>query len=186
VRWDAFFDDLEAQAAALEEADRAAEVDERARGEIAALGLLERARAAIDHPLRIHVRGGVAVVGRLRRAAPEWWLLDEEGGHEAVVATAQLTSVRGLGRYSAVPGTAGVVESRIGLRQVLRGIAVDRSPVHVHLVDGSVVSGTIDRVGADFVEAATHAPAEPRRRQDVRDVELLPLRAIALVRRSGV
>ena len=46
--------------------------------------------------------------------------------------------------------------------------------------------GTIDRVGADFVETAVHAAAEPRRRQDVRDVELLPLRAIALVRRSGV
>jgi hypothetical protein len=186
VRWDAFFDDLEAQAAALEQANRAAEVDERARGEIAALGLLERARAAVDEPLRIHTRGGVAVAGRLRRVAPEWWLLDEEGGHEAVVATAQLVRVRGLGRYSAVPGTAGVIESRIGLRQVLRGIAVDRSPVHVHLVDGSVVSGTLDRVGADFVETATHAPAEPRRRQDVRDVELLPLRAIAVVRRSGV
>lgn len=186
MRWDALFDDLDAQAAALERAERAAEVDERARGEIGALGLLERARAAVDDPLRLRVRGGIAVAGRLRRVAAQWWLVDEEGGREAIVATAQLMSVRGLGRYSAVPGTAGVVESRIGLRQVLRGVAVDRSAVHVHLVDGSVVSGTIDRVGADFAEAATHAPAEPRRSRDVRGVELLPLRAIAVVRRSGV
>ncbi|HZC72748.1 MAG TPA: hypothetical protein VE442_18765 [Jatrophihabitans sp.] len=184
VRWDALFDDLEAQAAALEQAERAAEVDDRARGEIGGLGLHDRARAAVGDPLRVRVSGGLAVAGVLSRLGPEWWLLDEGAGRESVVATAHLLTVRGLGRYSAVPGTAGVVESRIGLRLVLRGIARDRSAVHLHLADGTAVAATIDRVGADFVEVATHAPAEPRRLREVRDVELLPCAAIAAVRRS--
>jgi hypothetical protein len=65
----------------------------------------------------------------------------------------------------------------------LRGVARDRSPVRLHLRDGGTVEATIDRVGADFVEAATHAPGEPRRRPDVREVELVPLAAVVAVRR---
>jgi hypothetical protein len=184
MRWDALFDDLEAQAALLDQAARAAEVEERTRGEVGTLALWERARAAIGTPLRLRLAGGAALAGRLVRAGPNWWLLDEDSVREAVIATTRLISVRGLGRYSAAPGTAGVVESRIGLRQVLRGIARDRCAVRLHLVDGSTVDATIDRIGADFVEVATHAAGEPRRRQDVRDVELIPISAIAAVRRS--
>ncbi len=184
MRWDALFDDLEAQAAALQQAERAAEVEERARGEVGALGLLDRARAAIGTPLRLRTRGGLAVTGLLARVGPDWLLIDEGEGRETVIATGQLVSARGFGRHSAVPGTASIVASRIGLRQVLRGIARDRSAVRVRLIDGTTVDATIDRIGADFAEVATHSAAEPRRRQDVRDVELLPLAAIAAVRRS--
>ena len=184
VRWDALFDDLEAQAAALEQAERAAEVDERARGEVGRLGLLDRARAAMGVALRVRVSGGLTVAGRLSRVGPEGWLLDENDGRQTVVATAHVMTVRGFGRYAAVPGTVGAVESRLGLRQVLRGLARDRSAVHLHLADGSAVTGTIDRAGADFVDVATHAPAEPRRPRDVHDVEVLPRAAIAAVRRS--
>jgi hypothetical protein len=67
---------------------------------------------------------------------------------------------------------------------VLRGIARDRSTVRLMLVDGSTVDATIDRVGADFLEVATHSAGEPRRRQDVRDIELIPITALATVRRS--
>jgi hypothetical protein len=77
-----------------------------------------------------------------------------------------------------------VVESRIGIRQLLRAIARDRSPVRVHLLDGSVVDATIDRVGADFIEVATHLPGERRRRADVSDVLIVPLAAITAVARS--
>jgi hypothetical protein len=184
MRWDALFDDLEAQTAALEHAERAAEVEERTRGEVGGLGLVDRARAAIGTPLRVRLLGGAALAGRLGRIGPDWLLIDEDGGRETVVAIAAIAGVRGLGRYSAVPGTAGIVASRIGLRQVLRGIARDRSAVRLQLTDGTTVDATLDRIGADFVEVATHSAAEPRRQQDVRDVELVPLTAIAAVRRS--
>jgi hypothetical protein len=184
MRWEALFADLEAQAAALDAAERAGEVEERARAEIGGLGLVDRARAALGRSLRLRVAGGTQLTGRLVRAGPDWLLLDESGGREALVASDRLVTVHGLGRYSAVPGSAGVVESRIGLRQVLRGVARDRSDVVIHLIDGTTAAGTIDRVGADFVELAGHAVAEPRRRREVRDVDLLPLGAIAAVRRS--
>ncbi|MDT4912702.1 MAG: hypothetical protein QOC66_1830 [Pseudonocardiales bacterium] len=184
MRWAALFADLEAQAAVLEQAERAAEVDERTRGEVGALRLRDRARAAIGTPVRVRATGGVTAAGELLRVGPDWLLVDEGGGRELVVATAHLLSLRGLGRYSAVPNTEGVVESRLGLRHALRGIARDRSAVRVHLTDGSTVDATIDRVGADFLEVATHGAGEVRRRSDVRDVELIPLAAIGAVRRS--
>jgi hypothetical protein len=184
MRWDSLFDDLEAQAVMFEQAERAAEVEERTRGEVGGLGLIDRARAAIGAPLRLRVLGGFTVAGRLARVGTDWLLMDADGGRETVVALAALVSARGFGRYSAVPGSSGLVESRIGLRHVLRGIARDRSATRLHLTDGTTVDATLDRVGADFVEVATHGPAEPRRRHDVRDVEVLPMAALAAVRRS--
>jgi hypothetical protein len=53
----------------------------------------------------------------------------------------------------------------------------------VELVDGTALDATIDRVGADFVEVATHAAGELRRRGEVRDVEVIPTAGIAAIRR---
>lgn len=184
MRWEGLFADLEAQAAALAQEQRAAEIDERTRAEIGALGLRERLRAAIGTALRLRLVGGATIAGELRRVGPDWLLIDEGAGREALLAIAALASIRGLGRYSAVPGSAGAVESRLGLRSALRGIARDRCAARVLLVDGSTIDGTVDRVGADFLEVAAHAPGELRRRPDVREVELVPFSALAAVRRS--
>ena len=184
MRWDALFADLAAQGEALDRAELAAEVAERVRGEVGALGLIDRARAAVGADVRVLVRGGLGLAGRLAGAGPDWLLLDEGDGREALVPLAQLVSVRGLPRYSAVPGSAGFVASRLGVRQLLRAIARDRSAVRVHLVDGPVVDATIDRVGADFLEVATHLPGEQRRPSEVHDAVTLPLGAISAVRRS--
>jgi hypothetical protein len=185
VRWDALFGDLEAQADALEHAERAVEVEERARVEVAALGLLDRMRPAVGTQLRLRCVGGLTLRGTLARTGPDWLLVDEGDGREAVVAMHALLGVGGLGRLSAVPDAASVVESRLGLRHALRGIALDRSAVSLCLVDSSTVAATIDRVGADFIEAALHPAGEPRRRAEVRDVQLFAFRALAAVRRGG-
>jgi hypothetical protein len=55
----------------------------------------------------------------------------------------------------------------------------------VHLIDGTTADGTIDRIGADFVEIAAHAAGELRRRSEVRDVLVVPLGAVAAVRRQA-
>lgn len=184
MRWDALFADLAAQREALDRAEVDSEVAERVRAEVGGLGLVDRARSAVGADLRLRLRGRLDVAGRLAGAGPDWLLLAEPGGREVLVASAQVVSVRGLPRSSATPGSAGAVESRLGVRQLLRAIARDRSAVRIHLVDGSIMNATIDRVGADFVEVATHLPGEPRRRSDVRDVVTLPLAAIVAVRRS--
>lgn len=187
MRWDGLFDDLEAQAAALRAAERAAEVDDRTRAEVGRLARSQRYAAAVGLPLRLRVPGGT-VSGRLARVGADWLLIDEAAGREALVPEGAVLGVRGLARFSATPeagGVAGgVVASRLTLRYALRGLARDRSVVRVQLVDGGVVDGTLDRVGADWVELAAHAAGELRRRREVRDIELIPFPAIAVVRRA--
>src|SRR5204862_5671669 len=143
------------------------------------LGLFERARAAIGAPLRLRLLGGLAVAGRLQRVGPDWWLLEDDGGRETVVATAALAGVRGFGRYAAAPGTASILAARIGLRPVLRAVARDRSAVALHLRDGTSVSATIDRVGAEFVDVAVHPQGGPGRREEGRGGLLLAVRSRA-------
>jgi hypothetical protein len=184
VRWDELFADLDAQADALDVAERAVEVGERTRIEFAAIGTRERLRAAVGGPIRVQLVGGLAIAGTLERAGADWLLLDEGSGREAVLAVGALRAVHGLGRLSAVPGTGGAVLAKLTLRSALRGIARDRSGVRLHLVDGAVLDATIDRVGADFVEVAEHAVGEARRRSEVRDVILVPIAALAAVRRD--
>jgi hypothetical protein len=135
--------------------------------------------------VRLQLTAGAALAGTLARVGADWLLLDEGAGREAVVTLAALRGVGGLGRHSAVPGSQGRVAARLTLRGALRGIARDRSAVRLHLVDGDVLDATLDRVGADFVEAARHAPGEPRRRGEVREVSLVPFAAIAAVRRDA-
>jgi hypothetical protein len=185
VRWDALFDDLEAQAAAHDRAERAAEVAERTRMELGTVGWADRARAAVGSAVRVRLPGDQVVAGALTRVGPDWLLLDDGGGRETVVRTAAVLTMRGFARYAAIPGAEGAVASRLGLRHVLRAVARDRSAVRLHLLDGSTVDATLDRVGADFVEVATHGAGELRRRSEVRDVELIMLTAIAALRRAG-
>lgn len=184
MRWDELFADLEAQADALDVAERAAEVAERTRIELGGIGVHDRLAAGIGTVIRVETLGGQAQSGTVVRVGPDWLLVDETAGREHVVAIAAIRSVAGLGRSSAVPATGSApVTARLGLRSALRGIARDRSPVRVHLRDGGALDATVDRVGADFVEVARHAPGEPRRRGEVRDVLLVPLSALAIVSR---
>jgi hypothetical protein len=183
MRWHGLFADLEGQMSEVETAQRAAEIEDRARAEIGRIRLVDRLRPAIGHSVRVRCRGDLALAGIVTRVGSEWLLIDEGGSREALVVTATLITVSGLGRLSAVPDSESLVESRLGLRHALRGIVRDRSAASVHLVDATTADGTIDRVGAEFIELARHAPAEPRRRNEVRDVVVVPLTAVAAVRR---
>ena len=53
----------------------------------------------------------------------------------------------------------------------------------VGLVDGSVVSGTLDRVGQDFVEISEHAIGEPRRPGQVSVVRTVAHAGLATITR---
>jgi hypothetical protein len=182
VRWDGLFADLEAQADQLERAERAGEVEERTRGELAKQTLHARLRAALGGGLRVMAAGGLAISGELRRVGHDWMLLDA-GPAEWLVPTAAVRTVNGLGRQAAVEAPS-VVDSRLDLRHVLRGLARDRAQVRVHLLDGSSLSATLDRVGADFVDAAVHPAGEARRPDSVRDVAAIAIAALAALRRG--
>lgn len=183
MRWEALFADLAAQADALDVAERAAEVGERARIEFGSVALVDRLRAAAGAELRLRTAGRLTISGVVRRVGADWVLVDEGSGREALVALPAIDMISGLGPWS-VPG-GDTVLGRLTLRSGLRAIARDRSAVAVYLTDGDVLTATIDRVGADFVEVARHAPGELRRHGSLRDSVVIPLAAIAVVRREA-
>lgn len=183
MRWDALFADLEAQADALSAAARAAEADERGRIELASLPWRRRLLAAVGAEVQVRLAGPVAVRGRVDRVGPDWALVTEDAAGEVLFALAAVQVVGGLSRYVA-PEETSLVAGRLTLRSALRAVGRDRSVVRIHLAgDGGVLDGTIDRVGADFLDLAEHPAGEPRRRGDVRSSVLVPLPAVAAVRR---
>jgi hypothetical protein len=184
MRWEELFGDLEGQFDAAESAELATEVADRTRREISTLRFVDRLRPAIGRPIDVRLRGASTVGGRLAALGPDWFLVAQTGTRETLVATHAVLSIGGLAAQSASPMSEGVVAARLDFPFALRTISRDRSPVAISLVDGSQVSGTIDRVGADFIEVAEHAAGEVRRRAAVQSVRTYPIVAVAAVSRA--
>lgn len=185
MRWENLFADLDAQLEELESAEQSAEVADRTRREIARFRLVDRLRPAFGHPVTVHALGGGKVSGRVAGVGTDWLLVTEDHQRtEALVPLEAITGITGLGALSAAPGSEGKVAAKLTLAYALRGIARDRSSVAVAVRDGAVVTGTIDRVGADFFEMAEHAPGEVRRRTEISGVRTVPFAGVSFVRRT--
>ena len=197
MRWDRLFSDLEARFDEIADAEAVAEMPDRQRVAAGAVGLTQRLAGSLGQPIRVRVAGGTAVGGVLSRVGPDWLLLAEGHGRDVLVATRAIALVEGLTAATALPLSS--VALRLDLRYAVRGLARDRSPVAVLVAGGAVsgptgaaepgatlsgteITGTIDRVGADFAEVAVHAAWEPRRAASVRAVVLVPLAAVLLIR----
>ena len=180
-RWDALFTDLEGEFAAADAADLRSEVADRTRREYAALRLVDRLRPALDHQIRLVLPAEVVVAGRLCDLGSDWVLVAEATG-SALVPLAHVRSVAGLSSASAAPGSEGRVAAALDLRHALRRLARDRAEVVITTVDRIVMSGTLDRIGADFVEIAEHEPGEPRRKGSVRQALTVPIAGIGVIR----
>lgn len=184
MRWHALLADLAGQAERMDQAERSAEVADRARIEAQRVTLVDRLRAVGDgNRVRVQVRGCDDVTGRIRQVAVGWTLVSDDSGAEWIITAPAIMGVAGLHRYSE-PAGSSVVDSRLGIAHALRGIAADRSGVRILMTDGSVVDGTIDRVGADFVDVAVHPAGEARRRSTVREMRAVALAGVAAVVRS--
>ncbi len=180
MRWERLFADLEAQLVASDEAELAAEIADRTRRELALATLAERLRGSVGVSVALTVRGAGTVRASVRDVGTGWLLLGQ-GASELLVSLDAVTSISGLGPRNAVP--VGAVQRSLGLAWVLRGVVRDRAAVTTVLVDGASVTGTPDRVGADFLDIAEHALDEPRRGAAVSSVRTVPLAAVALLRR---
>jgi hypothetical protein len=183
VRWDELFADLDAQLEDAAAAELAGEVADRTRREVALLSLVDRARAAVGHPVRVLLLGPDGVSGLLLDVGAQWLLLRDQAGRDVLMPWSAVVSVVGLGLGSAAPTDGGHVFRRLGLTVALRAIARDRATVSVALVDGSVLSGTIDRVGQDFVEISEHAVGEARRPGQVSVVRTVAHAGLATITR---
>jgi len=184
MRWQNLFDDLEAQFEAAEAAELSGEVAERTRREAALVRLVDRLQPSAGQPVVLHLPGAGPLRGRLLDSGVDWLLLDEGAGREVLVPLAAVLGVSGLGGRAAGPGGEDAVAKRLDLRWALRGLARSRTGVALGLSDGSLVTGTVDRVGADHLDLAEHGPGEARRAGAVRAVRLVPLGALVLVRSS--
>lgn len=182
MRWQQLFADLQAQMEEAEAAGERGESASRMRAEVGAVHLAERLRGSLGSPLVLGCRGAGRLTGRLVEVGADWLLLEDEQSRPCLVATAAVQSVGGLGRLTSAPEAAGAVWVRLDLRRALRGLARDRSPVQIFLDDGGVLSGTLDRVGADYVELAEHPGDLPRRAEAVQSVRAVVIDAVAVVR----
>jgi len=183
MRLEALFEDLESQFDAMRDGDLYGEVADRIRAEIGRLTVLDRLRGAVGTEVRMELSQSQSVRGVLSRVGKDCLLLVTERSEEWLVPLTAVEAVHGLGPW-AEPAT-GAVAAKLGLTHLLRGIARDRSPVTVvgAGAGSQPVTGTVDRVGADFLELAEHPLDSPRRRGEVYNVRLVPLTALVAVRR---
>jgi len=148
-----YLDDLEGQAAALYDAERAPELADRSRAEYQQVTLASRLMASVDREVTLEVVGVGAVSGELARVATGWCLL-RGAGQDWVVRLDAVAAVHG-GAERALPEVAWPPVARLGLTAALRRLADSAEPCSLRLVDGRSHDGVLLRVGADFVEVAT-------------------------------
>lgn len=181
MRWDDLFADLEGQGAAELRMIASGEIAERTRYEYGLLTIRDRLDATIGNRLELSLLGGHRVRGLVREQGTDWVLLRQEPMMlEAIVALDAVLTITGLAGAAAAaegdePGLA------LMLRHLLRGLCRDRAVVELRLVDGTIVSGTIDRAARDHLEMAIHPADEVRRLAAVKGTLAVAIRGIAVV-----
>src|SRR5690349_19562668 len=110
----ALFDDLEGQAAAEFEADREAELADRARAEYGAVTLASRLMASRGREVAVELPHVGRIEGTLDRVGDGWCLLSG-AGQDWIVPTGAIAVVHGASGRS-VPDVAWSAIDRLGLR----------------------------------------------------------------------
>lgn len=151
----ALFDDLEQQAEGLALVQRDEVVLDRLRDEYAEVDLLSRLHASTGRDVVMTTRGAGDLPGVLGRVGSDWCLLERSrwgaSPVEVLVHLPLVTSIRGLAD-AAEPAAARSVLARLGLTACLRRLAEAGGTHTLRLTDGTARSGSLGRVGADFVE----------------------------------
>jgi len=148
----AYLDDLEGQAAAMYDAERAPELADRSRAEYQQVTLASRLMASVDHEVTVELVGVGTVSGQLARVATGWCLL-RGPGQDWVIRLDAIGALHG-GSDRAQPELAWPPVARLGLAAALRRLADSAEPCSLHLLGGGRHDGILLRVGADFVEIA--------------------------------
>lgn len=156
MRWEALFEDLQSQLEAAERAEDEALVAELAEAEIGGTLLADRLRARLGHDVRLRLRSGTDVAGRVLDAAPQWVLLGDQRDRRLLVPVEAVQAAWPLGP---VAPEAGTVERRLRVTHVLRGLAREGAPVRVSC-DAGDYTGWLTRVGSDHVDLRTEASGQ--------------------------
>ncbi len=176
MRWERLFADLEAQWDAEARRDLDAEVADRTRRELARVELVTRVSAQLGSSMTVQLRTGVAFTGALRDLGADWMLLGRDVG-EVLVPLSAVVGFIGLRPRTGQARTA----RRFALGYAVRLLARDRAEVLLTDLTGQRRSGTVDRVGADFLDLAEHPSGELRRQANVQALRTIPFSALVCV-----
>jgi hypothetical protein len=184
MRWNALFDDLEAQIAEADALGRESEISERSRADTASIALADRLRGSLGRHIGVHLVSGSAFTGTLSHAGADSLVLDE-AVHQVLIPYAAISHYLGLGRIAV--GEPSSVRRKLGLASALRSLARDRAGLTVLMARGAAagemrIPGVIDRVGRDFFDLAITPPGEARRSSNVADVATIPFGALLALR----
>ena len=103
MRWDRLFSDLEARFEEIADSQAVAEMSDRQRIAVGAVGLTQRLAGSLGQPIRVRVAAGTTVGGVLSRVGPDWLLLAEGQGRDVLIATRAVALVEGLTAATALP-----------------------------------------------------------------------------------
>ncbi|MFG6445086.1 hypothetical protein ACFXP7_07105 [Microbacterium sp. P06] len=191
MRWDRFFEDIEDQLESEWEAERAALDSEAERLRLSKLTLHERLAALVstEASSAIELADGTVLTAPITALGADWLLVSpwQTRAGAALVPLVSIVSVRmphaELLR-TARPLDAGAkapVSRRATFGFAVRDLVRRRAGVTVHLSGGRMLSGTIDRAGADHLDLALHDAGAPRRRAEVTAYRLIPFASIAWI-----
>ncbi len=184
MRWDRLFDDLEAQASAEWEAERAALASESERVRLSRVSLRDRLLVLRDAQaqVRVQLSGGAGVEGRIVAVGADWLAVDRGQSSVSIVPLGGVTGLRMAHAdllHSASGRVGQALRERMDLGFLLRDLARRRVPVLVELVADDALTGTVDRAGADHFDLAIHDLDVPRHPSAVTGFRMVPFGALA-------
>lgn len=151
MRWDALFDDLEAQWSAQQAQQLEVEVAEALEAERARLRLADRLRAGVGADVLLRLPGESHLELRLESVGADW-LGGRSGSQSLLIPMHAVVSVDGLPQRG--QPEVGPTRRRLTIRAPLRALARSREPVLVQGAAGELGRGRITLVGADHFDLA--------------------------------
>lgn len=178
MRWDALFDDLEAQWSAQQAQLLEAEVAETVEWQRAQISLVDRLRAGLDTPLQLGLKGGEQLDLLLRSVGADW-VSGRAGAQSLLVPVRAIITIEALPLRAAAETTH--TRRLLGIGSPLRALARMREPVVAAGADGELGRGVIAHVGADHFDVAVRPTgAVPGRGQSLR--RTITLDSLVLIR----
>lgn len=172
------FEELEAEfdAGLRREAEQEAVAELRAR--LAETRHWEALARRLGAELLVHT-GSRSLRGLLVASYPDFCVLRSADNAQHLVPYGPATSISlPLRRLPPQPVPPA---SHYRFPLALRELARRREPVRLELAHGAMVAGTIELVGADYLELAEHDPSEARRETALTGRRLISFVAIAIV-----
>jgi hypothetical protein len=147
------FDDLEAQAAGLAQAERDEDVADLARAEYAEIGIEARLHGSVGEVITLETTAGTRVRARLQRVGRGCAAVTPVEVRR-VLHLVNLAHVVSVSTPSARAATEPLLDvtSRLGLASAVRHLVEEVDGVVLVTADGRRRAGDVVRVGKDFVE----------------------------------